>query len=86
MNDAGDELVAIEADIRRAAQALMRQQRPDGHWVFELEADATIPASISASRTIRNSNARSASTFAASRAGMAAGRCSMAVRSISARR
>ena len=44
MNDAGDELVAIEADIRRAAQALMRQQRPDGHWVFELEADATIPA------------------------------------------
>jgi squalene-hopene/tetraprenyl-beta-curcumene cyclase len=44
MSDAGDELVAIEADIRRAAQALMRQQRPDGHWVFELEADATIPA------------------------------------------
>jgi squalene-hopene/tetraprenyl-beta-curcumene cyclase len=44
MNDAVDELVAIEADIRRAAHALMRQQRPDGHWVFELEADATIPA------------------------------------------
>ena len=44
MNDAVDELVAIEADICRAAQALMRQQGPDGHWVFELEADATIPA------------------------------------------
>src|SRR5213075_3249168 len=24
--------------------ALLRQQRDDGHWVFELEADATIPA------------------------------------------
>ena len=24
--------------------ALARHQRPDGHWVFELEADATIPA------------------------------------------
>jgi squalene-hopene/tetraprenyl-beta-curcumene cyclase len=44
MNDVFDELVAIEADIRRAAQALMRQQRTDGHWIFELEADATIPA------------------------------------------
>jgi hypothetical protein len=22
----------------------LAQQRPDGHWVFELEADATIPA------------------------------------------
>jgi squalene-hopene/tetraprenyl-beta-curcumene cyclase len=44
MNDAVDELAPIEADIRRAAQALMRQQGPDGHWVFELEADATIPA------------------------------------------
>jgi squalene-hopene/tetraprenyl-beta-curcumene cyclase len=44
MNDAVDDLVTIEAAIRRAAQALVRQQRPDGHWVFELEADATIPA------------------------------------------
>jgi squalene-hopene/tetraprenyl-beta-curcumene cyclase len=34
----------LEADINRAAKALMRQQREDGHWVFELEADATIPA------------------------------------------
>jgi squalene-hopene/tetraprenyl-beta-curcumene cyclase len=44
MNDAVDDLMAIEADIRRAAQTLLRQQRGDGHWVFELEADATIPA------------------------------------------
>ena len=27
-----------------ATQALLACQRPDGHWVFELEADATIPA------------------------------------------
>ncbi|MGZ3339148.1 MAG: squalene--hopene cyclase [Reyranella sp.] len=44
MNDAADDPMAIEADIRRAAQALLRQQRRDGHWVFELEADATIPS------------------------------------------
>ncbi len=43
MNDAADDLT-IESDIHRAAQALLRQQRSDGHWVFELEADATIPA------------------------------------------
>jgi squalene-hopene/tetraprenyl-beta-curcumene cyclase len=30
--------------IARAGAALARQQRADGHWVFELEADATIPA------------------------------------------
>jgi len=28
----------------RARDALLRRQQPDGHWVFELEADATIPA------------------------------------------
>ena len=27
-----------------ATQALLAQQRGDGHWVFELEADATIPS------------------------------------------
>ncbi len=30
--------------MARASEALLRLQRPDGHWVFELEADATIPA------------------------------------------
>ena len=30
--------------VGRARDALLRRQQPDGHWVFELEADATIPA------------------------------------------
>jgi squalene-hopene/tetraprenyl-beta-curcumene cyclase len=30
--------------VARAGAALARQQRDDGHWLFELEADATIPA------------------------------------------
>src|SRR5437879_7438248 len=34
----------IAAAIDAATDALLKQQRPDGHWVFELEADATIPA------------------------------------------
>ncbi len=37
-------LAAIDAAVDRAAAALAGQQRADGHWVFELEADATIPA------------------------------------------
>ena len=35
---------SLERAIDGAATALTRRQRPDGHWVFELEADATIPA------------------------------------------
>jgi squalene-hopene/tetraprenyl-beta-curcumene cyclase len=34
----------IERAIDQGRAALLRRQRPDGHWVFELEADATIPA------------------------------------------
>jgi len=34
----------VEATIGRAADALSAAQQDDGHWVFELEADATIPA------------------------------------------
>jgi squalene-hopene/tetraprenyl-beta-curcumene cyclase len=34
----------LEQGIRRATDALLGCQRDDGHWVFELEADATIPA------------------------------------------
>src|ERR1700723_507874 len=34
----------VEQNINKAAAALLEQQRPDGHWVFELEADATIAA------------------------------------------
>jgi len=35
---------ALEASVRGATAALLSQQRADGHWVFELEADATIPS------------------------------------------
>lgn len=35
---------ALDRAIDGAASALLRRQRDDGHWVFELEADATIPA------------------------------------------
>src|SRR5690348_7874148 len=34
----------LDGDIDRATLALKRLQKPDGHWVFELEADATIPS------------------------------------------
>src|SRR5258706_2859341 len=34
----------LERCIEMAAAALLGQQRADGHWVFELEADATISA------------------------------------------
>ena len=37
-------LNGIDDDVRRAAGALLRLQKDDGHWIFELEADATIPA------------------------------------------
>ncbi len=30
--------------IERATAALLASQKPDGHWIFELEADATIPS------------------------------------------
>lgn len=34
----------LERGIEAATEALLKLQRPDGHWVFELEADATIAA------------------------------------------
>jgi squalene-hopene/tetraprenyl-beta-curcumene cyclase len=34
----------LDGAIGAATAALLRQQKPDGHWVFELEADATIPS------------------------------------------
>lgn len=37
-------LTEIDRLVERAAAALASAQREDGHWVFELEADATIPA------------------------------------------
>src|SRR5712691_1408050 len=36
--------IAVDQSIEAATRALVALQRPDGHWVFELEADATIPA------------------------------------------
>jgi squalene-hopene/tetraprenyl-beta-curcumene cyclase len=35
---------ALEASIASATHALLDHQQADGHWVFELEADGTIPA------------------------------------------
>src|ERR1700692_2445154 len=35
---------ALDAAVTRAPDAILSQQKPDGHWVYELEADATIPA------------------------------------------
>ena len=35
---------ALDRAIDSASAALLKRQKPDGHWVFELEADATIPA------------------------------------------
>jgi squalene-hopene/tetraprenyl-beta-curcumene cyclase len=34
----------LDLAINAASDAILERQRPDGHWVFELEADATIPA------------------------------------------
>ncbi len=42
--EAAPQEAALAQAVDRAASALLERQRPDGHWVFELEADATIPA------------------------------------------
>src|SRR5215469_4602496 len=34
----------LDAAVAKATAAILKLQKPDGHWVFELEADATIPA------------------------------------------
>ena len=34
----------LDGAIARASASLLRAQKPDGHFIFELEADATIPA------------------------------------------
>src|ERR1700693_189750 len=36
--------IAVDRMLGDATAALLKQQRADGHWVFELEADATIPS------------------------------------------
>ena len=35
---------SLDDAVARATSALLASQQPDGHWVYELEADATIPA------------------------------------------
>jgi len=37
-------VASLDATITRATDALLAAQKPDGHWVYELEADSTIPA------------------------------------------
>ena len=37
-------LVDVSAAVEKAVQALIELQQADGHWCFELEADATIPS------------------------------------------
>ena len=47
MNDAshrGPHTAALDEAVARATHALLSMQREDGHFVFELEADATIPS------------------------------------------
>lgn len=39
-----DRPAALDARIASALDGLMSWRQPDGHWVFELEADATIPS------------------------------------------
>jgi squalene-hopene/tetraprenyl-beta-curcumene cyclase len=43
-NDTARLHLHLDDAIAAAERALLARQRPDGHWVFELEADATIPA------------------------------------------
>jgi squalene-hopene/tetraprenyl-beta-curcumene cyclase len=38
------ESTALRLELQRGTDALLLLQRDDGHWAFELEADATIPA------------------------------------------
>ena len=36
--------LSLEDAIETAREGLLKHQQPDGHWVYELEADCTIPA------------------------------------------
>ena len=38
------EMNILEKAVNESTAALLAKQKPDGHWVFKLEADATIPA------------------------------------------
>lgn len=36
--------IVLKHAIEQALNALLSKQKPDGHWIYELEADSTIPA------------------------------------------
>jgi squalene-hopene/tetraprenyl-beta-curcumene cyclase len=36
--------VSLQLAIERTLEAVLADQQPDGHWIYELEADVTIPA------------------------------------------
>jgi squalene-hopene/tetraprenyl-beta-curcumene cyclase len=38
------DMARLDEAITRASESLVALQHPDGHWVFELEADVTIPS------------------------------------------
>ncbi len=42
--EVAEPLAELDEAVTRAADALAQRQRADGHWVFELEADSTIPS------------------------------------------
>jgi len=42
--DAAPSAAAVDTSIAAASGALLGHRQSDGHWVFELEADATIPS------------------------------------------
>jgi squalene-hopene/tetraprenyl-beta-curcumene cyclase len=39
-----EDTIAVDKMLGAATDAVLKSQRDDGHWVFELEADATIPS------------------------------------------
>ncbi len=43
-NESEHQVELLESCIQAATSALLKMQRGDGHWSFEFEADATIPA------------------------------------------
>ena len=44
LNESIDKSTRLRQAVSDSAAALMARQRADGHWIFDLEADVTIPA------------------------------------------